>query len=248
MGASEASGALIFDITGITEHSNEITVDKLSNRIAISGISRKQRNITLDIRITAADVEAERKLLRKVFAEGRIVTLEFETDKVTCAINGCVESCNNPMFAKEPTMSVTIICPESNFMGEVIETSFSGVGVTIDDPGDEPSGCTIWSVVGGSISSGTVTISNLSNGTSMTISVEKIIPITGPTQAGDIITMNSGLRKSCILTRGGVDYNIFSAILIPYAWLLVTPGENDISIGGLGATVTLEYQPAYGGL
>jgi hypothetical protein len=82
----------------------------------------------------------------------------------------------------------------------------------------------------------------------MYMNLEKVAAISGGIQAGDVLTIDSGIRKRCILKRGATEFNIFSAVILPYNWLLISPGSNSISLVDLSVETTLAYQPAYGGL
>jgi hypothetical protein len=250
MSASESDGALIFDITGIAEDSREVTVDKLPNRTVISSIAPKQRIIVLTIRITDVDVETKRKSLTSVFAPGNNVLLAFETDNVLLrSISGVVESCNTPVFTKESTMTVTIICPDSAFTAASVMSTIDSASEPFTNPGDIASGCGISSIIPGPIASGTITVTNASNATAMSLDITKIIAITGALQANDIIVIETGIKKRCTLARGATVYNIFSAVSIPYNWIRIDPGANDVTITGLdSAESVLSYLPGYGGL
>lgn len=251
MGASESSGALIYDITGIAEHSKEITVDKLADRTVISSISVKQRIITLSIRIMATDVEAERRDLKRVFAEGNRVTLKFETDHLDLvSIEGTVESCNNPIFVRESIMTVTVICPRSNFLEEFQTFSVPSSNPLFTNPGNVNSDCSILIPLTVGMTTGTVTISNSLSGTAMALSVEKIVQLAGDIAEGDAIEINSGIKKSCRLNREppNTSVNIFPAVVIPYTWIHIKEGVNALVVTGVDSTPTITYQPAHGGL
>lgn len=249
MSASEADGALIFDITGITEDSREISVDKLATRTVISSIAPKQRIIVMSIRITDADVETRRKTLSSVFKAGNSVRLLFETDIVEMReIRGVVESCNNPVFAKESTMVVTLICPDSVFYAEQVSVGlYLPEGVVAYNPGNVPSGCSISIVLDGTVTTGPATILQAINA-QMSIDMAKVDALVGGIATGDIITVDSGYKKRCVLTRTESTFNIFSAVSIPYTWPQIKPGAISMSIDGFGGSGEFTYSPGYGGL
>jgi len=252
MSASEADGALIFDITGITEDSREISVDKLATRTVISSIAPKQRIIVMSIRITDVDVETRRKTLSSVFKAGNSVRLVFETDIVEMReIRGVVESCNNPVFTKESTMVVTLICPDSVFYAEPVTVSLDPPDPanphTANNPGDVPSGCTITITLDGTVATGPATITHAS-GVQMSFDMAKVDALAGGIAAGDVITVDSGYKKRCTLSRTGSSFNIFSAVSLPYTWIQIAPDEIDITLDGFGASGELVYSPGYGGL
>jgi hypothetical protein len=253
MGASESDGALIFDITGIAEDSREITVDKLATRTVISAIAPKQRIIVLTIRITDSDAETRRRTLTNVFKSGNNVQLDFETDSVAMgSINGVAESCNTPVFVKESTMTVTIICPQSVFTGTLVTHMFGGSEL-FTNPGDTSCGCTATIQFASAAATGTVSLLNSVNGTSMNMSIEKIVALVGNVQADDIIIIETDTRKSCKLKRGSTYHNIFSTVAIPYSWIQIDPGDNNVTVTGPGSVIAttrsrLTYKPSYGGL
>jgi len=243
--ASANPEALIFDITGIAEHQVEITVDKLATRTVISAIAPAQRTITLTIRILATDVESERRALRQIFREGNEVTLSFETDVVPLrTITGTVESSNCPIFSKEVTMTVTIVCPDPIFYSETVITTLLAATT---NPGDVPSGCILTTVLDGSVTSGTATVSDLA-GSSMSINMAKVDTKVGGIQAGDKIVIDSGFKKRVVHVRGTTITNIFGAVILPYAWVYVIPAMIVINAEGFGGTTSLEYRPGFGGI
>jgi hypothetical protein len=252
MSASESDGALIFDITGIAEDSREITVDKLNTRTVISSVAPKQRIIVMSIRITDTNVEERRATLMTVFRAGNSVKLVFKTSEVTYReISGVVESCNNPVFVKESIMVVTIICPKSEFLSssKTLTNLIGGDTVGFTNDGDVSCGCNIALTLTGSPTTGTLTIKNNENNTSMKISMTKLAALLDPVPADSQILLKTGDIKSCELISQNTRHNIFSAVTLPYTWIQIDPGDNEIEATGVPNTgLAVTYQSNYGGL
>lgn len=247
MSASESSGALILDIAGIAEISQEVVVEKTNNNPVITNVNTQARNIVLTLRITAADVEGKRRYLRGVFPVGKEILLTFVTDHNTQKIYGTVESFDNPIFMEESTLTVSIMCPNPNFFSDTVTESFTNTGI-IDYQGENPAGMFV--TLGGLHNqTADFIFGNATNSESIGFNLDQIEAIVGELQETDTIIISTGTTKKCVLMRNGQEINIFSAVKIPFKWVTLEPGENELVVTPVvGTTISVSYNKAYEGL
>lgn len=247
MSASEESGALILDIAGIAEHSSEVVVEKTNDIPVITNINTQARNIVLTLRLTAADVEAKRRQMRSVFPKGKEVILTFVTDHTTQKISGTVESVENPIFTDQSIITISIMCPDPEFVSETFSEVFTNFG-EINYDGENPVGVFITL---GNVHNQTAdfTVGNASTSESMTFDLTQLEALVGELSETDTIIVSSRSTKKCVLMRNGQETNIFSAIRIPFRWIKLVPGENELVVTpSVGTTISISYSKAYEGL
>lgn len=103
---------------------------------AITGTSVGKRNVVLSLGLNpdweTQTIDELRKLLYKYFMPEADVTLRFTTTHLPlCQIDGVVESLEPNIFAKDPEIQVSVICPRPDFTA-LDQTVLTGV-VTDDD-------------------------------------------------------------------------------------------------------------------
>lgn len=229
MGASESDGALIFDIAGIAEYNNEVAVEKTAHKPIVTGITKSPRNIVLTIRITALDVEDKRRVLRSVFRVGKTIRLDFQTTHRNVSIEGMVESCDTPIFVQESIMSVSIMCSDPDFLESEVVSTFENSG-TVDNSGDLTVGFKL-ELLSVHDQADFFSIRNITHGQEIEFDKGKIEAlIDSDLEETDILIVDSGSIKKCVLVRDAVEHNIMAAVQIPFKWLYLNPGDNVIDV------------------
>lgn len=215
--------------------------------------SRETRNITIDIELKPDFVENTvqdvRMSLYDFFMPDDSVYLKFyDTVRPTVETNGSVETCEPTIFAKEPTMSVSIICFDPDLLALTDETVNS---VTVADSTETPVDYD----------------GNIKTGFDLELDVDRVLSAFSVylrTPDGSIQTMNFEVdlvagdvvhivtvkgQKEVTLTRSSVTSSILYAKTSP-GWPQLAKGENNIRVYAIGTAIpyVVTYLPRYGGL
>jgi len=215
---------------------------------------RETRNIQLTLGLYpdyALDtVSSLRKRLYPFFMPKTAVSLRFfMEDGLVVDIDGRVESFESPKFTQEPTVVVSLLCFNPDFIEPeqvVVEgTTTDDVNtLLIDYVGTVESGIELKLFVDRTMSEFTV-YHQLPDGTI------KTMDFAAPVVAGDVVTINtvSG-SKSAVLTHTGSDSSVLYGISPQSNWLELDTGANAIRVYAEGAAVpyTITYTRRYGGL
>lgn len=215
---------------------------------------REERVITLKVAFkpdVANTVEDLRFRMYEYFMPDEAVKLTFHLDSgLEVDISGRVESCEAPLFAKEPVMEVVVICFDPDlvdpddvvFAGETTDTS-SVETLTLPR---------------GTVRVGFVMVMNIDR----TID-EFTIYHTAPDGKlrqldfaynmlnGDILTISTVEGdKYARLNRSGTVTSALNGVLPQSSWLELSRGNNDIRVYAEGDEIpyTLTYKHRYGGL
>lgn len=215
---------------------------------------RESRNIVLKLGLYpdyALDtVDSLRKRLYPFFMPKKTVNLRFfMEDGLVVDIAGRVETCESPKFTQEPTVVVSILCFDPDFIEpeEVVVNGTTTDDVNtllIDYVGTVETGIELKLFVDRTMSEFTI-YHQLPDGTI------KTTDFAAPVVAGDVVTITTTTgSKSAILTHTGSDSSILYGISPQSNWLELDTGANAIRVYAEGAAVpyTITYTRRYGGL
>lgn len=215
---------------------------------------RESRDITITIGMepdySSQTVSDLRKRLYGYFMPKSPVNLRLvDSDGLEVEINGWVESCEAPLWAKEPQMIVVVRCLDSDF----VELDPTVV------PGNTVSTVTEFEInYDGNVDTGIEFVLNV-NRTLGAFAIyqtppdntSRVIEFASSLVAGDILTIGTTPgEKEVVLTHLGVDTSVLWAISPQSNWLTLMPGVNKFRVYATGAAIpfTITYKTRYGGL
>jgi hypothetical protein len=218
---------------------------------------RENRNIILTLGIdpylASASVKSLRAALYAYFMPKSFVKIKFFDENVAYAtIAGQVESFETPLFARDPEVAVSILCPDPSFLAVTPITVSSntvaagGVETPITNPGSIEAGYVLTLVANRNLTGLSVTNRRPDN----TVAT---LDITMAINSGDTIKISTvALDKYVKLTRSGTESSVIWAVSAASKFGPLWPGVNSFRIihSAAGAIVpfSLVYTPRYGGL
>jgi hypothetical protein len=215
---------------------------------------REARNIKLKIGLkpnyTFDSVRDLRSRLYGFFMPEVDVNLRFyDSDGQVVDIWGVVETCEAPLFVKEPQVDISIMCFKPDFVDqETVELSDTTTNdeteFLIDYSGTSPTGINFTLYVDRSIGDFTI-YHRPPDGTIRSFQFEALLFDTDQVKISTLVG-----DKSAVLTRDGVDSYILRAVLPQSDWIQLKPGPNflRVYVEGLSMPFDLSYTPRYGGL
>ncbi|AXQ61263.1 minor tail protein [Streptomyces phage LibertyBell] len=221
---------------------------------------RETRNIKLKLELNPDPATETVRILRRnlynFFMPKSEVTLRFYDEEdgevLEANITGRVESCEPDLFAQEPTVDISILCFDPDFVElapEVISgsTTSGTTPMEISYVGTVETGIELTLNINRSLAGFTV-YHVPPNDSIRTMDFANV-----PLVAGDVLKIStvSG-AKGATLTRAGVTSSVLYGISPQSAWIELVPGVNTIRVyhGSTGADIPLaiEYVNKYGGL
>ena len=250
-------GYLVKEITGLDPVKATITASKFAriDGTARQASSREHRNIVLKLGYTpdyvTNDIQRLRTFLYKFVMPKSLVLLRFYMNEVLFVqIRGEVESCETPLFSREPEVDISIVCFQPDFVAPE-ETLLSGTTAydeefVIEYPGSTPTGFEFELLVDQPVREFQIHNRQI-NGD---VQILDFLGV-GDLIAGDIVNIStvSGDKKAT-LTRGGVASSALYMVSPASAWVNLMPGSNmfRIQFGGSPIPYSLSYVARYGGL
>lgn len=215
---------------------------------------REKRNIILTLGVDAGylaeSVRALRKYLYQFFMPKADVSLRFYDDEIGAVdISGKVESFDFPLFTKDPTGAISILCMRPEFYVNT-PTIFSQdtVADTTEIPlaydGDIETGFDFEIDIDRDIDG--FTIYNRRPDNNITIMDVEYAFLSGDVVKISTINNQKGVR----LTRAGIESSILYSLSPTAPWINLWPGTNNIrvAVDGAGIPYTITYTTKYGGL
>lgn len=195
-------------------------------------------------------VESLRQKLYQYFMIESQVTLRFiNTSGLTVVINGVVESFEAPLFSKDPSANISIVCHNPDFT-ENEETMIAGATTSsnaellIPYEGTVSTGYRLVLNVNRSISNFTVHHRDPSNVTQSLYLQRSLV-------SGNIVTINTNIgSKAARLLAGTVESSLVGSISPQSQWSQLKYGENAFRVVVSGPEIPYEvyYTNKYGGL
>lgn len=215
---------------------------------------RAKRNIKLRFGLEpmygGGSVRDIRKRLYNFFMPKSSVELTFQMDDgLSVNISGRVETCETPMFVREPTIDVSLLCFNPDFYDPVpVQLTGSTTDLTTET----------LVTYDGSVESGIKFVLNVNRTLSEFTLYHRppdgslrSLDFAAPLSAGDVLTISTVPgAKGATLLRANTTSSILYGIS-PYSnWIALQPGENHLRAYAVGAGIpyTIEYTDKYGGL
>lgn len=252
----ETSGILIGEIEGLGPVKATLVSSGYARRdgAQYNSSRREPRNLIFHLDLepdyVAASVADLRDLLYTFFMPKTPVTLGFHsTNRPTVNIQGIVESCDPPMFTKEPKMDVVIVGFDPDFINydtqELLGNSTAGtIETPIDYLGTVDTGINFTLNVNRSVDA--FTIYHRSPDGSL-----RSLDFAAPLVAGDTVFISTVPGSKFVrLLRAGTTTSLLYA-MAPYSdWIALQPGENNIRVyaEGAGIPFSIHHLQRYGGL
>lgn len=215
---------------------------------------REKRNIVVTLGIESDyitnSVRSLRKGLYDFFKPKTSVSLRFYDDEgLTVSIDGKVESFDSDLFSQEPTVDISILNFDPDFIN-VSSSTFSGSTVStsattiVDYDGDIETGLVLTLSVNRTLTE--FTLYNTGED-----GIVRSIDIQASFVSGDVVKVStvSG-NKYVTLTRSGVTTSLLYAMSTQSDWIELNPGENHFRVYATGAAIpySVTYTERYGGL
>lgn len=251
-----SDGFIVKDIEGL----DPVKATIASSSFALMDGSRYQsshreaRNLVLKLGYSSnyisGSVEDLRKRLYGFFMPKSSANFSFiGSEQETVSIAGRIESFDNPLFAKEPEVAISVLCFDPDFYAlESLVVSGNTVAdeseMLIDYLGTTETGIIFKMSVDRVLPEFTI-YETYPDGSL------KAFAFAAPLIAGDVVEINmvAGF-KGAKLIRAGVASSILYGIAPFASWLKLYPGESGIRVYAEGAPVpyTIEYITKFGGL
>lgn len=199
-------------------------------------------------------VESLRYKLYEYFLPKMQITLRFVVSgQPTVEIAGVVESFNSPKFSKDPSASISIVCPDVDFIGTstTLHDGLTSAATTYTDfvyPGSEETGIFFRMTLNRAIRYFTL-YSQASDGIVQEMAFEMPEDLPYPeTQSVTIDTRNG--RKTVYSTTSAGNTSRLYAMDRNANWIRFKPGINRfrVSVAGAGIPYQVSYKARYGGL
>lgn len=224
---------------------------------------REPRNIVitlgLDPDYSIGSVEKLRSQLYNFFMPKTSVLLKFNLfDKFAVSdilgsasryIQGRIETCETPLFSKDPEIEISIMCFNPDFYDlDLVSVDGLTVATAVE---------TLYAY-DGTVDTGVVfTLSFDRSLDAFTLyhrtpdGILKSMDVAYAFLAGDILKISTVVGdKSALLTRASVESSILYAVTPQSNWMQLEPGDNNVRVYAVGAGIpyNIQYVTKYGGL
>lgn len=218
---------------------------------------RDMRNVLITIglstNIPASPPNVLRAALYKVAMPKTMINFAITFDNLpTVLTRAYVESFETSLFTKDPSVTISLICPDPDFRDFNVTTvngnstvSPTNTQYTLTNTGNVPSGYNLEVNLNQSISDFQFRLISTTGAT-------ETLYVTTPLISGDKVVISTELNnKYARLTRSGVTSSILYAVSTASVWALVKPGTSYARLTGpAGSTAfpfILKWTPRYGG-
>lgn len=252
-------GFLIQNITGLDPVKATIVSSSFATQdgAQYQSARRDTRNIVLTLGLepdyATTTVSKLRNQLYGYFMPKSAITLTFDMDDMpSVKIAATVETFTSPMFAKDPSATISLLCFDPDLVDpSPVDRSGNSVNdlstTPIDYDGSIETGMTFKLLV----NRNDITGFSISNTPSDGVTRSMDFSIATPFISGDVLTISTQPgSKGVTLRRAGNDSSLLYA-MSPYSdWIQLFPGVNNFRVSNSGAPIpyTIEYFNRYGGL
>lgn len=251
-----SSGFIIKDIRGLGPVKASIITSPfaLVDGVQYQASRREARNLVLVLDLepdyVSNTVRALRTQLYNFFMTESTVNLKlFLADGLTVDISAKVETCEPSYFEQQPSVEISLICPDPDFLGvtpvSVAGNTTSGTTETlVTNPGTVDSGILFTMNVNRTVSA--FDISNRMPDNSV-----QGFNFSYPMVSGDILTISTFPGNKYIkILRSGVSTDILYSKTAASIWPFMAPGNSYFKVFAVGAAIpwTIGFSPRYGGL
>lgn len=251
-----SAGFLVKNVDGLDPVKTTIVRSKFAQLDGTNrqSSSREDRNILMTLGFTpnysTNDIRSLRNYLYGYLMPKSVVTLKFYVDGVLFVqVLGEVESCETPLFSKEPEVVISLICFDPDFSapssvvvpGNTVSTTTEQV---LSYPGSSATGMKFKLSINRTLT-GFALYNRLPSG------ITYAMDVVGAFAAGDVLDISTINRaKGAWLTRAGSKTPVLYVVSPTSPWVNLFPGVNNIRVAASGAAIpfTIEYLAKYGGL
>ncbi len=251
-----STGLIVEDIQGLDPVKATIVSSTFAQQDGAQYHSshRDMRNITLKLGLepdyAITSVKDLRNHLYSFFMPKSEIYLRFYDDSgLTVNITGRVETCDAPLFSKEPQVDISILCFDPDFLDlEPIELTGSSTSTTTET----------LVTYDGTVDTGVEFVLSIDRTlTEFTFyhrppdGTLRTMDIAGSFVAGDVVTISTVFgAKKATLTRTGTISSILYAVSPQSNYHELMHGDNYIRIYATGAAIpyAITYTNRYGGL
>jgi hypothetical protein len=252
----DSSGFIIQDIEGLEPVKATLVSSSFANMDGAQYHTsrREPRNLKLKFEIEPdyiLDSVAElRKQLYNFFMPKTRPNLRFvDSGGLVVGINGRVESFDSPLFTKDPTADISLMCYDPDFV-DIDSTLISGSTTSGTDE--------TLIEYDGTVETGFVFSLHVDRAlTDFTIyhrppdDVVRTLDFTGTLGAGDELVVSTiAGSKGATLISGSTETSVLYGVSPQSNWIELQPGANYIRVYATGAAIPfdIEYNTRYGGL
>lgn len=251
------TGYIVESIDGLDPVKATLTSSSFANLdgAQFQSAKREPRNIIFTIGLEPYDyvtqtVRSLRANLYEFFMPKSTVELRFyDSDDLTVNITGIVETLETTIFAKEPTVTISLMCYDPDFTETESET--------ISD--DTVSDTTEFLVTyDGTVETGILFTLNVDRTLGeFTIyhrppdGVIRSLDVQASLLADDVVTISTVVGDKYVkLTRSAVESSLLYAMPPQSSWIELVPGDNYLRVYAVGAAIPfeIEYTTRHGGL
>jgi len=251
-----SAGFVVQDIAGLDPVKSTIVRSKFAQ---IDGTkrqasSREDRNIVFKVGFApdfaTQDIRSLRNYLYQYLMPKSVVLLKFYMDGVLFVQTSAeVESCEAPLFSKEPEVAISLIGFDPDFSAPAsVVVGGNTVSTTTEQaityPGSSPVGFKFRLYPNRTLTA--FTMYNRTPG-----GVTYALNFVGNLASGNVLAIDtiSG-AKGAWQTVAGVENSVLYTVSPSSTWLNLFPGVNNIRVAasGLAIPFTIEYLAKYGGL
>lgn len=233
----------VYKVTGLQPppaslySSNNATTDG----ITVSGVKTTQRNIVIYVAMER-DIEASRINLYKYFPLKKTVTVYFKNGSRNVYIEGYVELIECDLFTNKQVAQISIICPQPYFKAvDELVSYFSDISSLFTFPFSIPAEGIAFSSITANIRKSIVNTGDIESG--VIISLYAAGTVVNPViydvlerthiklnftmQPSDEIIIDTNVgKKSVVLIRNGVSYNLLGYRTVDSTWFKLKAGDN----------------------
>lgn len=215
---------------------------------------RETRNITIKLGLepdyfTQSVDDLRSRLYGFYMPKSEIYLKFYKTNGLVVNITGRVETCEPDIFSQEPTMDISVICYDPDFViPDLVTLTGTSVSSTTNTIIEYP----------GTVDTGIVFTFNINRSlTDFTIYHQppgddlRQLDFSGPLVADDVLTISTVTGdKGATLNHLGTSTSVLYAISPQSNWIELAPGENQFRVyaPGAGVPYTVDYITRYGGL
>lgn len=215
---------------------------------------REKRNLVVTLGFETDyitnSVRTLRRNLYEFFQPKSNVSLRFyDDDGLTVNIDGRVESFDSDLFSDDPTVDISILCFDPDFVN-VNSSAISGSTVAsttnslIQYDGDIESGFALTLNVNRALTEFTIYNTGADG-------IVRSLDVAASLVSGDVVSIStiSG-DKYVRLTRSGVTSSLLYGMTTQSDWIEFSPGDNHFRVYATGAAIpySISYTERYGGL
>lgn len=255
-----SNGYVVADIDGLDPVKTTIATSNFATMPGqqYQASSREARNITMKLQYAPNYSEnqttrALRTGLYDFFLEDEEISLTFHMlDGLVVSTRGRVESCEAPLFVKEPQMDISILCFDPDFVSDDMVELHSTFTTTDTTPGIISYNGSVKTGLTSIRFTAATPISDFTIYHTTPAGITNTMLISAPIILGDVVDICTITgQKSITLTRASVTSSLLWAVSPQSKWIQLVKGANQFYLhasSGSPSPVLVDYYNRYGAL